>query len=494
MNQTQPDLDTFCRQAEEHNVIPVYGRFTNMDISPIEAIQGLAPQRPTFLLESLGPYGEFSRASFLGLNPLAAAVGRPGVVEIRDFASGHTEKHTIDPWHGLELLMDRFHPAVPEGLEDFWGGPVGFMGYDAVRSIEQLPVLCPADPNQKEMHFVICRELIRFDRGTGEILVISLAMTQENENPETTYQSVVSRVEAIGQKLSNTNTNEDNAFFCGFKSGTEVRSNVSKAEFENRVRRAKEYIRDGDIIQVVLSQRLSVDFEGDPLCLYQTLREINPSPYCFFLDLDGLCLVGASPEMLVRLTGNRIQVRPIAGTRPRGDSPQADETLAEDLLSDPKEKAEHIMLVDLGRNDVGRVARLGSVHVPRLMTVELYSHVMHLVTHVEGLLDADRKPIDVLKATFPAGTLSGAPKIRAMEIIEELETVRRGPYGGAVGYLSFSGDMDFCITIRTLVVEGDQAWVQAGGGIVADSVPETEYQETLHKARAVLAALGRGRK
>jgi anthranilate synthase component 1 len=244
---------------------------------------------------------------------------------------------------------------------------------------------------------------------------------------------------------------------------------------------------------VVLSQRLSSDFEGDPLSLYQVLREVNPSPYSFYLDLDGYYLVGASPEMLVRLTGDRIQVRPIAGTRPRGEDKLKDEALAEELANDPKEKAEHIMLVDLGRNDVGRVAKIGTVIVPKLMTVELYSHVMHLVTHVEGVLNPGFKPIDVLKASFPAGTLSGAPKIRAMEIIEEMEPVRRGPYGGAVGYLSFSNDMDFCITIRTLVIEDGRTWVQAGAGIVADSVPETEFEETLHKAQAVLAALKRGR-
>ncbi|MBW1710075.1 MAG: anthranilate synthase component I family protein [Deltaproteobacteria bacterium] len=492
MEPIQPDFKNFQSQAKSHNVIPVYGRIKGIDLSPLEAIQGLSPVRPTFLLESLGPYGEFSRASFLGINPLAAAVGFPGVVEVKDFQSGRTERYATDPWHGLELLMDRYHPAVPDGLEDFWGGAVGFMGYDAVRSLERLPTLCPVDPEQHEMHFVICQDLLRFDRGTGEVLIISLALPQDGVDLETTYQSAVSRVNAMGRKLLSITPSDDD-FLEGFKSGTEVRSNVSQTEFEDRVLRAKEYIRNGDIIQAVLSQRLSVDFKGDPLCLYRTLREINPSPYCFYLDLEDLCLVGASPEMLVRLTGDRIQVRPIAGTRPRGDSPEADEKLAEDLLNDPKEKAEHIMLVDLGRNDVGRVARLGSVYVPQLMNVELYSHVMHLVTHVEGTLDSGRKLLDVLRATFPAGTLSGAPKIRAMEIIEELETIRRGPYGGAVGYLSFSGDMDFCITIRTLVVEGDQAWVQAGGGIVADSVPETEYQETLHKARAVLTALQRGR-
>ena len=494
MELIQPDLQTFCGQAKAHNIIPVYGRLTNIDVLPVDAARCLTSGKPAFLLESLGPYGEFSRASFLGMNPLAAAVARPGMVEVEDYINGRTEKYETDPWSGLELLMNRFNPAVPEGLEEFWGGAVGFMGYDTVRSLERLPTLCPVDPEQKEMHFVICRDLLRFDRATGEILVISLATHREGEDPETIYKEAASRIKATGRKLRSAKPAKGQAFLEGFKSGVEVRSNVTKEEFEAMVRRGKEYIRDGDIIQVVLSQRLSVDFEGDPLCLYQALREVNPSPYCFFLDLDDLCLVGASPEMLVRLTKDRIQVRPIAGTRPRGGSLEDDKKLAEDLLNDPKEKAEHIMLVDLGRNDVGRVARLGSVHVPRLMTVELYSHVMHLVTHVEGTLDSNRKPIDVLKATFPAGTLSGAPKIRAMEIIEELETIRRGPYGGAVGYLSFSGDMDFCITIRTLVVEGNQAWVQAGGGIVADSVPETEYQETLHKARAVLAALKRGRK
>jgi anthranilate synthase component 1 len=269
---------------------------------------------------------------------------------------------------------------------------------------------------------------------------------------------------------------------------------VTKADYMAGVKKAKQYIRDGDIIQVVLSQRLESDFDGDPLGLYAALRGINPSPYSFYLDFGEMRLVGASPEMLVRLTGEHIQVRPIAGTRPRGQDEAADKALAQELLADAKETAEHIMLVDLGRNDVGRVARLGTVRVPKLMTIERYSHVMHIVSHVEGALAPGQRPLDVLRATFPAGTLSGAPKIRAMEIIEELERVRRGPYGGAVGYVSFSGDMDFCITIRTLVIEGERAWVQAGGGIVADSDPATEYQESLNKAQAVISALARGRK
>ncbi|MBW2061293.1 MAG: anthranilate synthase component I family protein [Deltaproteobacteria bacterium] len=494
MELIKPDFKTFCHQAEGRNVVPVYTRFTDVAISPNQAISALAPVRPVFLLESLGPYGEFSRASFLGINPLAAAKAWPGRVELQDFVSGRNEKYDADPWQGLKLLMSRFRPAVPADLGNFWGGAVGFMGYDAVRSLERLPSLCLVEPEQCEMHFVVCRDLLRFDRRTSEVLLISLALLQEGKDLEAAYQAAASRVKEMRQKLLQADSTEDQGFLDNFKCGTEVRSNVSQSEYEHRIHQAKEYIRNGDIIQVVLSQRLSVDFEGDPLSLYRALKEINPSPYCFFLDFDDLCLVGASPEMLVRLTGNRIQLRPIAGTRPRGSSPDADEVLVKDLLSDPKETAEHIMLVDLGRNDVGRVARLGSVTVPHLMTVEFYSHVMHIVTHVEGILDQNRKPLDVLKVAFPAGTLSGAPKIRAMEIIEELETIRRGPYGGAVGYLSFSGDIDFCITIRTLVVEGDQAWIQAGGGIVADSDPATEYQESLHKAEAILTALRRGRK
>ena len=498
MRPVEPDFESFHRLAAGCNAVPVFSRLSSITMQPLEAVHRLGIESPTFLLESLGPYGEFSRASFMGLNPIASAVARPGEVEIKDHITGETETHSCDPWQGLELLMSRFRVAQPEVLEDFfYGGVVGFMGYDAVRSLERLPVICPVDPDMREMHFVVCQDLLRFDRSTEEVQIFSLGLIPDKavgeEELETAYQTAVSRVEDIGRKLLEPGKVDGKSSSGDFIGGLNWESNVSRSEYEGWVRKAKEYIRNGDIIQVVLSQRLSSDFEGDPLSLYQVLREVNPSPYSFYLDLDGYYLVGASPEMLVRLTGDRIQVRPIAGTRPRGEDKLQDEALAEELANDPKEKAEHIMLVDLGRNDVGRVAKIGTVIVPKLMTVELYSHVMHLVTHVEGVLNPGFKPIDVLKASFPAGTLSGAPKIRAMEIIEEMEPVRRGPYGGAVGYLSFSNDMDFCITIRTLVIEDGRTWVQAGAGIVADSVPETEFEETLHKAQAVLAALKRGR-
>jgi len=494
MTVIQTDFSTFRRYAEGQLVIPVYGRLQGVDVSPLQAAQILSPPRPTFLLESLGPYGEFARASFLGLSPLASVVAWPGRVEIRDRVSGKTETHAVDPYEGLELLLRRYRPAGADGLGDFWGGAVGFMGYDTVRSLERLPELCPVEPDRPEMTFVVCRDLLRFDRGTHEVLIISLALPQGPQDLESAYHRAVERVEEMGRRLAEAGPAGEADTAPNFSSSGKWTSNVTKAEYLERVRRAKEYIRDGDIIQVVLSQRLESDFGGEPLGLYAVLRGINPSPYSFYLDLGDIHLVGASPEMLVRLTGEHIQVRPIAGTRPRGKDEAADKALARELLADAKETAEHIMLVDLGRNDVGRVARLGMVRVPKLMTIERYSHVMHIVSHVEGALAPGQRPLDVLRATFPAGTLSGAPKIRAMEIIEELENVRRGPYGGAVGYVSFSGDMDFCITIRTLVIEGDRAWVQAGGGIVADSDPETEYQESLNKAQAVISALAHGQK
>jgi anthranilate synthase component 1 len=366
---------------------------------------------------------------------------------------------------------------------------VGYLGYDAVRHLERLPSTATADLDLPDALFLLTDTLLIFDNVTHRITVVSNAIVPDQSavGVERAYRESQQKIDAIVAALRR----PVGAPPGGADPATEGEpaSTLSRPEFCSAVRKAKEYIRAGDAIQVVLSQRLTIQTGADPFDVYRALRVINPSPYMYYLRLGDLKIVGSSPEMLVRLEGERIDLRPIAGTRPRGTTEDEDERLATELVADPKECAEHIMLVDLGRNDVGKVARAGSVSVPDLMTVERYSHVMHLVSHVRGLVESGCAAFDVLKACFPAGTVTGAPKVRAMEIIEELEPVRRGPYAGAVGYVSFSGNLDTCITIRTILFSRGVAMVQAGAGIVADSDPEREYEETMNKARGMRRAI-----
>jgi anthranilate synthase component 1 len=385
--------------------------------------------------------------------------------------------------------LARYRAVPVPGLPRFTGGLVGYLGYDAVRHLERLPRAATADLDLPDALFLLTDTLLIFDNVTHRITVVSNAVVPD-ESPagvERAYRESQQKIDAIVAALRR----PVGAPSGGTDAATEGEpaSTLSRFEFCSAVRKAKEYIRAGDVIQVVLSQRLAIETGADPFDVYRALRVVNPSPYMYYLRLGDLKIVGSSPEMLVRLEGERIDLRPIAGTRPRGATEDEDERLATELVADPKERAEHIMLVDLGRNDVGRVARVGSVSVPDLMTVERYSHVMHLVSHVRGVVESGCAAFDVLKACFPAGTVTGAPKVRAMEIIEELEPVRRGPYAGAVGYVSFSGNLDTCITIRTILFSRGVAMVQAGAGIVADSDPDREYEETMNKARGMRRAI-----
>jgi anthranilate synthase component 1 len=378
--------------------------------------------------------------------------------------------------------------AVP-GLPRFTGGLVGYLGYDTVRHLERLPSVAAADLGLPDALFLLTDTLLIFDNVTHRITVVSNAVVQDASGPgvERTYRESQQKIDAIIAALRRPVGAP--AGVAGSPTPAEPESTFTRGEFCEAVRKAKAYIQAGDVIQVVLSQRLAVRTGADPFDVYRALRVVNPSPYMYYLRLGDLKIVGSSPEMLVRMEGERIDLRPIAGTRPRGATEEEDRGLAMELLADPKERAEHIMLVDLGRNDVGKVAKVGSVSVPDLMTVERYSHVMHLVSHVRGVVEPGRSAFDVLGACFPAGTVTGAPKVRAMEIIEELEPVRRGPYAGAVGYVSFSGNLDTCITIRTILFSRGAALIQAGAGIVADSDPEREYEETMNKARALRRAI-----
>jgi anthranilate synthase component 1 len=401
---------------------------------------------------------------------------------------GNIEKHEADdPTVFLKNILAGYKPVEVPGLPRFVGGAVGYLGYDMVRHFERLPTELPDTIGAWDSFFMITDTLLIFDNVKQKIQVVAAAYLDGTVAPEDAYNEAVAKIDALVAKLRTplaaTSTTMPASTSVGFS------SNTTQQQYEAAVKKAKEYVRSGDIIQIVLSQRMTGDLTVDPFDIYRVLRTLNPSPYMFFLRCDDTVVTGASPEVMVRKEGSRVELRPIAGTRPRGATAEEDARLAEELLADPKERAEHVMLVDLGRNDLGRVCATGSVEVSELMVIERYSHVMHIVSNVRGELTGGRDAFDLVRATFPAGTLSGAPKIRAMEIIDELEPVRRGIYGGAVGYVSFSGNMDLAIAIRTLVVKDGKVHLQAGAGIVADSNPTAEWQETVNKAMAVRRAI-----
>ncbi|MCM2357168.1 MAG: anthranilate synthase component I [Geobacteraceae bacterium] len=481
-----PDFATFASLAAQGNLIPVCREImADMD-TPVSAFRKIDDGRYSFLLESIEGGEKWARYTFLGSSPSVVIRSRGNTVEVLEAGKEIRRQEVPDPLAFLKDYLQRFTPVEIEGIPRFFGGAVGYLGYDMVRHFEHLPTEKPAVIGAYDSYFLITDTLVIFDNVRQKIKVVSNAHLEEGVSPETAYAEAVAKIEAIIGKLksslppSEAAPRDEKVCFV---------SNVSRVAFEESVVKAKEYVKAGDVIQVVLSQRFSGELTVEPLDIYRMLRTLNPSPYMFFLRLDDTLVVGASPEVMVRREGERAELRPIAGTRPRGASPEEDERLAQELLADPKERAEHVMLVDLGRNDLGRVCKTGSVKVSELMVVERYSHVMHIVSNVQGKLEAGKDAFDVVRATFPAGTLSGAPKVRAMEIIDELEPVRREIYGGAVGYFSFSGNMDLAIAIRTLVIKDGKVHLQAGAGIVADSDPAAEYQETVNKAMAVVKAI-----
>jgi anthranilate synthase component 1 len=480
-----PDFAAFQEMAEQGNIVPVYREILGDLETPVSAYKKLRNQRPSYLLESVEGGEKWGRYSFLGFNPSLILEVRDRRVTLERRGLTETLYPHADPFEHIRQVLQEFQAVAAPGLPRFWGGLVGFLGYDMVRYIERLPELTPPKP-MPEARFVLADHLLIFDNLRQTIKVVVLAHLTAEVTLREHYDQAVADIHAIIEELRRPVPQSVSSPPAATLS---LSSNLSQEEFEAIVLKGKEYISAGDVIQVVLSQCFTTPLGYDPLDLYRALRCINPSPYMFFLDTADLQLVGASPEILVRLEGSHITYRPIAGTRPRGATPEADQALEADLLADPKERAEHIMLVDLGRNDVGRVASIGTVRVPELFTVERYSHVMHLVSQVEGELAPGEDGITLLASTFPAGTVTGAPKVRAMEIIEELEPSRRGPYAGAVGYLGFSGNLDFCITIRSFTVHHGQAYLQVGAGIVADSDPAREYQETVNKAMAMMKAL-----
>jgi len=482
-----PDLSEFRQKCRLGNVVPVYRQLTADILTPLSAFQKIADGPHAFLLESAAGPDKIARYSFLGSSPFAIFSSAGGRVQIR--SGDETEDvATSNPFDLFRRYLARFRLAPVEGLPRFSCGAVGYMAYDVVRFIEHLPDSPPDDRGLPDIFYMLFDEILIFDRFDNTVKVVCSART-DGMDPDTAYQEATARVDALVDRLQTpVNSLSDDIVPAG-EVTCPYRSNVRKQDYLDGVARCKEYIRAGDIFQVVPSQRLEVETEAEPLEIYRALRVVNPSPYMFFLKMGDTSLIGSSPEVMVRVENRQVTVRPIAGTRRRGADEEEDARLAAELLADPKERAEHVMLVDLGRNDVGRVGRFGTVRVDELMVIEKYSHVMHIVSNVSGELRDGLTALDALMACIPAGTLSGAPKVRAMEIIDEFETTRRGPYGGAVGYFDFSGNMDTCIAIRTVVMTGKRAYVQAGGGIVADSVPEREFEETLSKARALLRAI-----
>ena len=489
-----PDKATFLKRAAAGNLVPVWCELLADLDTPVSAYERLrtalrdqAELPGMFLLESVEGGETLARYSFLGGSPRVLFVNRGSRVEIRRVGQEAEMLETGDALSVLKDLMDRYRPVQDPDLPPFFGGAVGYIGYDAILQFEPRVPLAKGDGiDAPDMLFMIADTLIVFDRVRHTIKVVANALIEGD--PDRAYGDAARRIErfcrALAQPMHQYPVNASADL-----SEIPHRSNVERSVFEAAVRRGKEYIRAGDIIQVVLSQRFETEYEGDPLDVYRALRSINPSPYMFCLEFEDLQLVGASPEVHVKSENGWVDIRPIAGTRPRSSDPEEDVRLERELLADPKERAEHVMLVDLARNDIGRVCRFGSVHVPELMFIERYSHVMHIVTDVNGQLDDSRDPYELMRATFPAGTVSGAPKIRAMEIIAELEPLRRGPYSGAVSYFGFTGNLDSCIAIRTVALAGGKAYVQAGAGIVADSDPAFEFEETRNKARGMLKAL-----
>jgi anthranilate synthase component I len=480
-----PPRDIFNALAKKGNLIPVYREImADMD-TPVSAFRKIDDGRFSYLLESIEGGEKWGRYSFLGSTPSVIIRSKGTLVET--ISDGITvQQESSDPLTCIKELLAQFTPVEVDGLPRFFGGAVGYLGYDMVRHFESLTTEKPALLDAYDSYFLITDSIVIFDTMRQKIKVVSNAHITENVSPAAAYERAI---EIINDIIGRLRAPLPPHGASNPKKPVQFLSNMSRNCFEDSVEKAKEYVRSGDIIQVVLSQRFSGELSADPFDIYRVLRTLNPSPYMFFLRLDDTVIAGASPEVMVRKEGDHVELRPIAGTRPRGATPEDDARLADELLADPKECAEHVMLVDLGRNDLGRVCTTGSVRVSELMLIERYSHVMHIVSNVQGQLSADRDAFDLVRATFPAGTLSGAPKIRAMQIIDELEPVRREIYGGAVGYFSFSGNMDLCITIRTLVIKDGQIHLQAGAGIVADSDPATEWQETINKGMAVMRAV-----
>ena len=489
----RPSQEAFVDYTRQGNLVPLVRELlADMD-TPLSLFRRLDDGRTSFLFESVEGGEKWGRFTFIGSG--ARAIFRARGRDIEWSEGGHTVRERVegDPLEYLRGRMAAFRPVHLDGVElpRFLGGAVGTISYDWVRFVERVPDSNPDETEMPDLWFALPETIVVYDNLRKTALLVRHVHVPDGADAAALYQRGVAELDAVAKKLRAPLPPEETR--SPLRAPMELHRSTTREAFHEMVKRAKEYIEAGDIFQVVLSQQFRIPLQVDPFSIYRHLRRINPSPYLFFLRCEGPVLIGSSPEILVRLEDGRIDVRPIAGTRPRGRTPEEDLARERELLADPKECAEHLMLVDLGRNDVGRVAEIGSVRVSEYAVVERYSHVMHIVSNVQARLRAGKDWLDLLRATFPAGTLSGAPKVRAMEIIDELENVRRGPYGGCVGYIDYSGNMDTAIAIRTLLVKDGQIFLRAGAGIVADSNPEAEYQETIDKGRALIEAIDMAR-
>lgn len=499
-----PDFETFQRLAAGVQLVPVYRRLVSDSLTPVSAFHKIDAGRCACLFESVIGGEKVGRYSFLATEPFfeIEAYGRRVTTNAYSGVSAGGTPTLVTRQFDCDNPLDELRRRVeairavhlPE-LPPFCSGAVGYAGYDTVRYFEHLPHAPPDDRQVPDLAFAFYDQMVVFDNVTKAIVVVAMArLDKPGVTAADAYRAACRRVDRLVEQLSSRQPDHDQDL-KPFDICTEgdvtlpYRSNFTQPDFEAAIRKCVEYIHAGDIFQVVFSQRLEVPLPTHPFEIYRTLRVVNPSPFMFYVRTPSVTLVGSSPEVMVRVVDGLVTVRPLAGTRPRGQTEEEDHRLAEELLADPKERAEHVMLVDLGRNDVGRVAQYRSVELTDVMTIERYSHVMHITSNVNGRLTPGRTAFDALQACLPAGTVSGAPKVRAMEIIDELEPHRRGPYGGAVGYVDFAGNMDTCIALRTIVIHDDKAYVQAGAGIVADSVPQSEWNETLNKARGLLKAI-----
>ncbi len=488
----RPAFDDFLRGSDQAPCVPVYRQITGDGLTPVSAFLKVQRSAPSFLFESVIGGEKVGRYSFLGTEPFLRFEARGDAVTVTPShdPGAPTRSTSADPFRDLEALLARYRAVQVPGLPRFAGGAVGYAAYDAVRYTENLPGGPPDDRGLPDLSFALYDRMVIFDHIRKTVLVVAHAHAGPGIDPRAAYDracarvdEMVARLAAPGQEIVPRDIDTDGP------TRPTPPSNFTRAQYEEVVRHCQEYIKAGDIFQVVPSQRFRVETTADAFDIYRVLRVVNPSPFLFYLPFGDFCLIGSSPEILVRVEDGLVTIRPLAGTRRRGKDEAEDRALAEELLADPKERAEHIMLVDLGRNDVGRVSDFASVQLTDVMKVERYSHVMHITSNVTGRLSPGKTAFDALRAGLPAGTVSGAPKVRAMQVIDEVEPQKRGPYGGAVGYIDFTGNMDTCIALRTLVLQGKTAYVQAGGGVVYDSVPADEYEETRNKAGALLKAI-----
>jgi anthranilate synthase component 1 len=492
MNLHRPTFEEFARLSERAPRVPVYRQLTGDGLTPVSAFGRIEQGVPSFLFESVIGGEKVGRFSFLGTEPFLRfeAKGNTVVVSVPGDPAGDRVYTSPDPFADLQQLVELHRAVHLPGLPRFAGGAVGFAAYDAVRYTENLPNVPRDDRGLPDLSFSFFDCMVLFDHIRKTILVVAQARVGPGMAPRAAYDSACARVDALvarlaagGSELTLNDLDTDGPV------GLSPSSNLSRDAYERIVSHCQEYIKAGDVFQVVPSQRFELQTSAMPFDIYRVLRVLNPSPFLFYLTFNDFCLIGSSPEILVRVEEGIVTIRPLAGTRRRGRDEAEDNLLAAELLADPKERAEHIMLVDLGRNDVGRVAEYNSVELADLMKVERYSHVMHITSNVTGRLRQGKTAFDALRACLPAGTVSGAPKVRAMQIIDEVEPTKRGPYAGAVGYIDFTGNMDTCIALRTMIIQGQTAYIQAGGGVVYDSVPSAEYEETVNKARVLLKAI-----